>query len=174
MGHETPDFPEQLLAGRETVYFRYFLDRDTFSDADVGRYARAYAASKHCVANVRDIPGFSREQEIQCGTTKCDRRAFWGWRQQKTRLSRNSCRASPQLCGLRVAQMSSSRWLRTACIRVEEQTYAVVELIDPCPLITTIAAAPGTSVAELIVNIVAKGCRFRGLPFDSLYGGRVR
>jgi pimeloyl-ACP methyl ester carboxylesterase len=45
--HQTADLPEQLLAGRETIYFRYFLDRDTFSDADVARYARAYAAPKH-------------------------------------------------------------------------------------------------------------------------------
>src|SRR5260370_23158478 len=31
MFHQTPDLPEQLLAGRETIYFRHFLDRDTFS-----------------------------------------------------------------------------------------------------------------------------------------------
>ena len=43
----TPDLPEQLIAGREAIYFRHFLDSDTFSDADVARYARAYAAPKH-------------------------------------------------------------------------------------------------------------------------------
>jgi len=45
--HQTPELPEQLIAGREAIYFRHFLDRDTFSDADVARYARAYAAPEH-------------------------------------------------------------------------------------------------------------------------------
>jgi len=45
--HQTPDLPEQLIAGREAIYFRHFLDSDTFSDADVARYARAYAAPEH-------------------------------------------------------------------------------------------------------------------------------
>jgi pimeloyl-ACP methyl ester carboxylesterase len=44
---QTPQLPEQLIAGREAIYFRHFLDRDTFSDADVARYARAYAAPEH-------------------------------------------------------------------------------------------------------------------------------
>jgi pimeloyl-ACP methyl ester carboxylesterase len=44
---QTPELPEQLIAGREAIYFRHFLDRDTFSDADVARYARAYAAPEH-------------------------------------------------------------------------------------------------------------------------------
>jgi pimeloyl-ACP methyl ester carboxylesterase len=44
---QTPDLPEQLIAGREAIYFRHFLDSDTFSDADVARYARAYAAPEH-------------------------------------------------------------------------------------------------------------------------------
>jgi pimeloyl-ACP methyl ester carboxylesterase len=45
--HQTPDLPEQLIAGREAIYLRHFLDSDTFSDADVARYARAYAAPEH-------------------------------------------------------------------------------------------------------------------------------
>ncbi len=44
---QTPYLPEQLIAGREAIYFRHFLDSDTFSDADVARYARAYAAPRH-------------------------------------------------------------------------------------------------------------------------------
>ncbi len=44
---QTPDLPEQLIAGREAIYFRHFLSRDTFSDADVARYASAYAAPDH-------------------------------------------------------------------------------------------------------------------------------
>jgi hypothetical protein len=31
---QTPGLPEQLLAGREAVYLRHFLDSGTFSDAD--------------------------------------------------------------------------------------------------------------------------------------------
>ena len=45
--HQTPDLPEQLIAGREAIYLRHFLDSDTFSDADVAHYARAYAAPEH-------------------------------------------------------------------------------------------------------------------------------
>ena len=44
---QTPDLPEQLIAGREAIYLCHFLDSDTFSDADVARYARAYAAPEH-------------------------------------------------------------------------------------------------------------------------------
>jgi pimeloyl-ACP methyl ester carboxylesterase len=44
---QTPNLPEQLIAGREAIYFRHFLDSDTFSDADVARYAQAYAAPEH-------------------------------------------------------------------------------------------------------------------------------
>src|SRR3984957_13148062 len=35
---QTPGLPEQLLAGREAIYIRHFLDRDTFGDADIARY----------------------------------------------------------------------------------------------------------------------------------------
>jgi pimeloyl-ACP methyl ester carboxylesterase len=41
--HQIPNLPEQLLADRQTVYFRYILNRDHFSDADVAYYASAYA-----------------------------------------------------------------------------------------------------------------------------------
>jgi pimeloyl-ACP methyl ester carboxylesterase len=44
---QTPGLPEQLLAGREDIYLRHFLDSETFSEADVARYARAYAAPEH-------------------------------------------------------------------------------------------------------------------------------
>jgi pimeloyl-ACP methyl ester carboxylesterase len=49
---QTPDLPEQLLAGREAIYLRHFLDPDTFSDADVARYAQAYAAPDHLRAGL--------------------------------------------------------------------------------------------------------------------------
>ncbi|KAA6465198.1 alpha/beta hydrolase [Acidobacteria bacterium AB60] len=44
---QTPGLPEQLLAGREAIYLRHFLDPETFSDEDVARDARAYAAPEH-------------------------------------------------------------------------------------------------------------------------------
>jgi pimeloyl-ACP methyl ester carboxylesterase len=46
--HQTADLPEQLIAGREFIYFRAFFDRfalrrEAISDEDVARYVRAYA-----------------------------------------------------------------------------------------------------------------------------------
>jgi pimeloyl-ACP methyl ester carboxylesterase len=62
--HQTPDLPEQLLAGRETIYFRYFLDRNTFSDADVARYARAYAAPEHLRAMLEIYRAFPANEKF--------------------------------------------------------------------------------------------------------------
>jgi len=45
--HQTPRLPERLLAGRQAIYFRYFLGPNTFSDADVGHYAESYADPEH-------------------------------------------------------------------------------------------------------------------------------
>ena len=64
MFHQTPDLPEQLLAGRETIYFRYFLDRNTFSDADVARYARAYAAPEHLRAMLEIYRAFPANEKF--------------------------------------------------------------------------------------------------------------
>jgi pimeloyl-ACP methyl ester carboxylesterase len=44
---QTPNLAQQLIAGREAIYFRYFLDNGTFSDADVAHYAKSYAAPDH-------------------------------------------------------------------------------------------------------------------------------
>jgi pimeloyl-ACP methyl ester carboxylesterase len=41
---QVPGLPEELVAGRQAAYFRYFLDPEFFSDADVARYAASYAA----------------------------------------------------------------------------------------------------------------------------------
>ncbi len=61
---QTPDLPEQLLAGREAIYFRYFLDRDTFSDRDVARYARAYAAPDHLRAMLNIYRAFPENEKF--------------------------------------------------------------------------------------------------------------
>jgi pimeloyl-ACP methyl ester carboxylesterase len=44
--HQT-DLPEKLVAGRQVDYFRYFLGKELFSDADVGHYANAYRDPDH-------------------------------------------------------------------------------------------------------------------------------
>jgi pimeloyl-ACP methyl ester carboxylesterase len=44
--HQT-DLPEKLVAGRQADYFRYFLDKKFFSDADVAHYANAYRDPDH-------------------------------------------------------------------------------------------------------------------------------
>ena len=61
---QTPDLPEQLIAGREAIYFRHFLDSDTFSDADVARYARAYAAPDHLRAALEIYRAFPANEKF--------------------------------------------------------------------------------------------------------------
>lgn len=61
---QTPDLPEQLIAGRETIYFRHFLNNHTFSDAEVARYARAYAAPEHLRAALNIYRAFPRNEKF--------------------------------------------------------------------------------------------------------------
>jgi pimeloyl-ACP methyl ester carboxylesterase len=61
---QTPDLPEQLLAGREAIYLRHFLDSGTFSDADVARYARAYAAPEHLRAALEIYRAFPANERF--------------------------------------------------------------------------------------------------------------
>jgi pimeloyl-ACP methyl ester carboxylesterase len=61
---QTPGLPEQLLAGREAIYLRHFLDSDTFSDADVARYARAYAAPEHLRAALEIYRAFPANEKF--------------------------------------------------------------------------------------------------------------
>lgn len=61
---QTPDLPEQLIAGREAIYFRHFLDSATFSDADVARYARAYAAPRHLRALLEIYRAFPANEKF--------------------------------------------------------------------------------------------------------------
>ena len=44
---QVPGLAEELVAGRQAVYFRYFLNPQYVSDADVARYAESYAAPAH-------------------------------------------------------------------------------------------------------------------------------
>jgi len=61
---QTLDLPEQLIAGREAIYFRHFLHSDTFSDADVARYARAYAAPEHLRAALEIYRAFPANEKF--------------------------------------------------------------------------------------------------------------
>jgi len=61
---QTPDLPEQLIAGREAIYLRHFLDSDTFSDADLARYARAYAAPEHLRALLEIYRAFPANEKF--------------------------------------------------------------------------------------------------------------
>jgi pimeloyl-ACP methyl ester carboxylesterase len=61
---QTPDLPEQLIAGREAIYFRHFLNSDTFSDADVARYARTYAAPEHLRALLEIYRAFPANEKF--------------------------------------------------------------------------------------------------------------
>jgi pimeloyl-ACP methyl ester carboxylesterase len=44
--HQT-DLPEKLVAGRQAIYFRYFLWAEQFSNADVAHYAKSYGDAEH-------------------------------------------------------------------------------------------------------------------------------
>lgn len=61
---QMPLLPEQLLAGREAIYLRYFLDSETFSDADVARYTRAYAAPEHLRAALEIYRAFPANEKF--------------------------------------------------------------------------------------------------------------
>jgi pimeloyl-ACP methyl ester carboxylesterase len=61
---QTSDLPEQLIAGREAIYFRHFLDSDTLSDADAARYARAYAAPEHLRALLEIYRAFPANEKF--------------------------------------------------------------------------------------------------------------
>jgi len=62
---QTADLPEQLLAGREAIYIRYFLDdRNIFSDADVARYAKSYAAPDHLRALLEIYRAFPANEKF--------------------------------------------------------------------------------------------------------------
>jgi pimeloyl-ACP methyl ester carboxylesterase len=45
--HQVPGLAEKLVAGRQAIYFRYFLNRATFSDAEVAHYSASYGDADH-------------------------------------------------------------------------------------------------------------------------------
>src|SRR5579863_2559869 len=61
---QTPGLPEQLIAGHEADYVRHFLRSETFSEADVARYARAYAAPEHLRAALEIYRAFPANEKF--------------------------------------------------------------------------------------------------------------
>jgi pimeloyl-ACP methyl ester carboxylesterase len=68
--HQTPDLPEELLAGRQAVYFRdgffkhFSLNQNAISAADVTHYARAYAAPGHLRAGLGFYRAFPADEKF--------------------------------------------------------------------------------------------------------------
>src|SRR5690349_6714867 len=71
--HQVPVLAEELVAGRQVAYFRYFLDPQYVSDTEVARYAESYAGPEHLHAAFeiyRALPAnekFNAEQQ----SSKC-------------------------------------------------------------------------------------------------------
>jgi pimeloyl-ACP methyl ester carboxylesterase len=62
--HQTPELPEQLVAGRQAIYFRYFLDRRSVSDVEVAHYAESYAAPEHLHAAFEFYRAFPANEQF--------------------------------------------------------------------------------------------------------------
>jgi pimeloyl-ACP methyl ester carboxylesterase len=59
-----PELPEKLVAGRQKIYFRYFLDANDASDADVAHYAESYTAPGHLHAGFEIYRAFPVNAEF--------------------------------------------------------------------------------------------------------------
>jgi pimeloyl-ACP methyl ester carboxylesterase len=62
--HQVPELPERLLAGRQGIYFRYFLARNTFSDPDLGHYVESYAGPEHLRALLEIYRAFPADERF--------------------------------------------------------------------------------------------------------------
>jgi pimeloyl-ACP methyl ester carboxylesterase len=92
--HQTADLPEQLIGGREFIYFRAFFDRlalrrEAISDEDVARYVRAYAGVERLRGARVLSPRLSHQRNVQRGHTKRAARA------DRARRRRSRHRAGP-------------------------------------------------------------------------------
>src|SRR5580693_10811702 len=115
---QTPGLPEQLLAGREAIYLRHFLDSDTFGDADIARYARAYAAPEHLHAALEIYRAFPANEKFNAA----QRRAISlplvlapGENSPFEKLMR----ALPKRYGIMGVQTSRLKPSKTACITLQ-------------------------------------------------------
>jgi pimeloyl-ACP methyl ester carboxylesterase len=67
--HQTPELPERLLAGRQSIYFGIFLrrgvlDSKVISDEDVAHYADAYASPDHLRAGLEAYRAFPENEKF--------------------------------------------------------------------------------------------------------------
>jgi pimeloyl-ACP methyl ester carboxylesterase len=84
--HQTPNLPEELLAGREYIYLRKgFLTSERISDAKVRRYAAAYAAPDHLRAGLeyyrafpKSEPFLDQQRQFEASRAAADRRTVFG------------------------------------------------------------------------------------------------
>jgi pimeloyl-ACP methyl ester carboxylesterase len=72
--HQTPNLPEQLIAGREFIYLRNFLNRGVLdskviSDAEVSHYANSYAAPDHLHAGMEMYRAFPDNEKFNATQT---------------------------------------------------------------------------------------------------------
>lgn len=67
--HQTPDLPEKLIAGRQSVYFRHFFNIGTFNkkaitEADAAHYANSYAAAAQLRAGMEFYRAFPADEKF--------------------------------------------------------------------------------------------------------------
>jgi pimeloyl-ACP methyl ester carboxylesterase len=73
--HRTPELPEQLVGGRQDIYFRYFfdlgtVDRAAITEEDAAHYVAAYAAPEQLRAGFemyRALPASEAFNAAQTG-----------------------------------------------------------------------------------------------------------
>lgn len=66
--HQT-DLPEKLVAGRQAVYFRYFLSAPVFSGKDVAHYAHSYRDPDHLSAAFETYRAFPADEKFFAAQT---------------------------------------------------------------------------------------------------------
>lgn len=67
--HQTPDLPEKLIAGRQSVYFKHFFTNYTFNkeaitEADVAHYANSYATPSQLRAGMEFYRAFPANEKF--------------------------------------------------------------------------------------------------------------
>jgi pimeloyl-ACP methyl ester carboxylesterase len=66
--HQTPDLPEKLIAGRQSIYFKHFFTSYTFNknaitEADAAHYANAYASPAQLRAGMEFYRAFPANEK---------------------------------------------------------------------------------------------------------------
>jgi pimeloyl-ACP methyl ester carboxylesterase len=67
--HQTPDLPEKLIAGRQSIYFKHFFTSYTFNkkaitETDVAHYANSYAAPAQLRAGMEFYRAFPANEKF--------------------------------------------------------------------------------------------------------------